>query len=276
MTSPEPQLGGTYGSIGPNNEPAPTEDDNNYHMILDPHRRMVAARFSEAILGGQDGLVNTLGVVLGVAAVSGETRIVLASGLAAALAESISMFAVAYTSRLADSAFYESEKKREFRHLKRVPEIEREEVWEMFKLKGFEGELLQQVVDKICSDPKVWVGFMMDEEHHLSPITRSEACKTSIVVFISALVGSLIPLLPFFIVNVDTGVWASLAVCVLTLFIVGAYKAQIMGVGSRIYGGIELATIGTISALAGWGVGLSFNALYPASSAIAGNNTSCS
>ena len=38
----------------------------------------------DIILGGQDGLVNVLGVTLGIAAASGDTRIVLAGGLAAA------------------------------------------------------------------------------------------------------------------------------------------------------------------------------------------------
>ena len=234
-----------------------------YHEVTNPHHRMVAARFSEAILGGQDGLVNTLGVVLGVAAVSQNTRIVLASGMAAALAESISMFAVAYTSKLADASFYESERQREHVHIERVPELEREEVQALFKKKGFEGELLVRIVDKICSDPNVWVDFMMDEEHHLAPITKEQAIRSAIVVFLSALLGSLIPLAPFPFLEVDVAIWISLAVCVLTLFVVGAYKAAVMGVGSKLYGGTELAIIGTVSALAGWGVGLAFNALYP-------------
>lgn len=55
----------------------------------------------DVILGGQDGLVNVLGVTLGVAAASGDTRLVLAAGLAATFAESVSMAAVAYTSSLA-------------------------------------------------------------------------------------------------------------------------------------------------------------------------------
>src|SRR3989338_5827628 len=51
----------------------------------------------EIILGGQDGLVNVLGVILGVAAASSSTQLVIVAGLAAAFAESISMGAVAYT-----------------------------------------------------------------------------------------------------------------------------------------------------------------------------------
>ena len=85
----------------------------DYHTRHDPHRR--ASGLSDIILGGQDGLVNVLGVILGVAAATSDTQIVMVAGLAATVAESISMGAVAYTSRLAESAFYESERAREYR-----------------------------------------------------------------------------------------------------------------------------------------------------------------
>jgi VIT1/CCC1 family predicted Fe2+/Mn2+ transporter len=58
------------------------------------------------ILGGQDGLVNMLGIVLGVVAAGGSTHNLIAAGLAAAITESISMGAVAYTSFGSDRDFY--------------------------------------------------------------------------------------------------------------------------------------------------------------------------
>ena len=54
--------------------------------------------FREFILGRQDGLVNVLGLVLGVASATLNTNIVLISGTVATVAESVSMAAVAYTS----------------------------------------------------------------------------------------------------------------------------------------------------------------------------------
>ena len=71
--------------------------------------RPPAASLADIILGGQDGLVNTLGVILGVAAASSDPRIVIAAGFAATFAESISMGAVAYTSTLADHDHYRAE-----------------------------------------------------------------------------------------------------------------------------------------------------------------------
>ena len=98
-------------------------EQERHHAAVDPHVR--GRWLSDVILGAQDGLVNTLGVVLGVAAASGLTRVVLASGLAAAFAESASMAAVAYTSSLARGDLFRSEKAREERHVLHDPRIPR-------------------------------------------------------------------------------------------------------------------------------------------------------
>ena len=57
----------------------------------------VVGLFKEFILGGQDGLVNVLGVLSGIAIATSSTKLVIIAGLAAAFAESFSMAAVAYT-----------------------------------------------------------------------------------------------------------------------------------------------------------------------------------
>src|SRR5512137_1022737 len=99
-----------------------------HHSLADPHRR--ASALADIILGGQDGLVNVLGVILGVAAATSDPRIVLVAGLAATFAESVSMGAVAYTSTLADADYYEAERAREFRHINEVPHLETNEIRE--------------------------------------------------------------------------------------------------------------------------------------------------
>ena len=144
--------------------------DIDYHTRHDPHRR--ASRLADIILGGQDGLVNVLGVILGVAAATSDARIVLVAGLAATFAESISMGAVAYTSTMAESAFYESERAREYRHIAQVPELERQEIYEIYQKKGFGDELLEYIVETITADQDTWVEVMMAEEHRLSPTDR--------------------------------------------------------------------------------------------------------
>jgi predicted membrane protein (TIGR00267 family) len=227
-------------------------NDIELHARQDPHVRTRA--LSDIILGGQDGLVNVLGVILGVAAATGVTQIVLVAGLAATFAESISMAAVAYTSKMAEADLYESERARERRHVDLVPALERDEIREMYRRKGFEGDLLERVVDTITADKEVWVAVMMSEEHKLAPISRRQALRSAFIVGVSALVGSLIPLAPFAALPVGAGMVASIAVAALCLFAAGVYKARIT-VGRTWKSGLEIAAIGILSALVGYAVG---------------------
>ena len=233
--------------------PEENHDQLLYHRHNDPHR--YTSTLADVILGGQDGLVNVLGIILGIAAATSDPRIVMVAGFAATFAESISMAAVAYTSTLAETAHYESEREREYRHVRMVPAVEREEVRAIYQQKGLDGELLDQIVEKITADEDVWVGVMMAEEHQLIPSNRQDALKSAIVVGVAAIVGSMIPLIPFLFLPVQTSIWVSLLISGLTLFVVGAYKARVT-VGHPGKSGFEMAVIGIISALVGYIVGL--------------------
>lgn len=225
------------------------------HDHHDPHHGQF--RLADVILGGQDGLVNVLGVILGVAAATSDARIVIAAGLAATFAESISMGAVAYTSTLAENDLYHSEREREYRHIRLAPDVEVEEIRDIYRKKGFEGETLDKIVDVITSNPDVWVNVMMSEEFQLTPPEKSKAVNSALLVGFSALIGSFIPLFPFFFWRVDLSIIISIIIAALTLFIVGVYKARVT-VGKPFRSGLEMAVIGTLSALAGYVVGWLF------------------
>jgi len=225
------------------------------HDHHDPHRH--ESRLSDMILGGQDGLVNVLGVILGVAAATQDARIVIAAGLAATFAESISMGAVAYTSTLANNDLYLSEREREYRHIHLAPDVEIEEIRDIYQKKGFEGETLDKIVEVITSNPDVWVNVMMSEEFQMTPPEKSRAFRSAVIVGLSALAGSLIPMLPFFFWSVSLSIWVSIVIAALTLFVVGVYKARVT-IGKPLRSGIQMAVIGTISALAGYVVGWIF------------------
>jgi len=224
----------------------------HHHNTSDPHRQDFA--LSDVILGGQDGLVNVLGVILGVAAATGDPYIVIVAGLAATFAESVSMGAVAYTSTLADADFYESEREREYRHIIEVPNLEKQEIREIYAKKGFDGALLERIVNTITANQDIWVAVMMAEEHQLVPTSRRNALRSALIVGLAAIIGSLIPLAPFIFLPVQTGMIVSIVVAALVLFIVGAFKAR-MTVGHPGKSGLEMAIIGTISALVGYAVG---------------------
>jgi len=227
--------------------------EHELHTHIDPHQR-AASGISDIILGGQDGLVNVLGVILGVAAATADPHLILVAGLAATFAESVSMGAVAFTSTLAEADYYDSELERELRHIEQAPRLEREEVRQIYTQKGFKGMLLEHIVETITANPDVWVAVMMAEEHQLTPVDRKQAWKAALVVGVSAIIGSLVPLLPFTFLPVFTSMWVSVVVTAIVLFVVGVYKARIT-VGHPGRSGLEMALIGTLSALIGFAVG---------------------
>ncbi len=226
-----------------------------YHAQDDPHRK--ASLLGEIILGGQDGVVAVLGALLGVAAASASEKLVVAAGVATACADAISMAAVAYTSTQAQGDVYRSEVAREYRHIREVPTLEQAEVRDIYARKGFQGALLDRIVATIVADPDVWVAVMMAEEHHLLPVDRMHALGSALVVGVATMVGALLPVVPFFLFPVQVAMWSATAIAGGSLFAIGAYKASVT-VGRPWRAGVEMAAIGIVSALVGWGIGAAF------------------
>lgn len=210
---------------------------------------------SDFILGSQDGIVNVLGVILGVAIASWDFRIILAGGLAATFAESISMGAVAYTSTLARRDHYLGELARERKEMVELPHVERQEVREILEEWEFRGQELEEMVDRIVSKPKAWLELMMAHELNLAPVEEAQPLRSSLLVFTAAIVGSLLPLAPFIVAGnqIMYGILGSLIVSALTLFVIGWYKAHVT-VGRRARSGLQMAIIGIASAAAGFGI----------------------
>src|SRR6266404_1130102 len=175
-------------------------DDGLDRPMIGKEKHSTNNSLRDVILGGQDGLVNMLGISLGVVAAGGSTHVLIVTGLAAAITESISMGAVAYTSFGSDRDFYLAEKEREQREIASQPGEERQEIREIYAAKGFKGELLENVVETITSNRETWVSTMMDEELHLQPVEKQGLVRSAVIVTIATLIGHLIPLVPFMIV----------------------------------------------------------------------------
>jgi VIT1/CCC1 family predicted Fe2+/Mn2+ transporter len=232
------------------------------HITKHIERHGGGGALSDIILGGQDGLVNVLGVILGIAAATPDPRVILAGGLAATFAESISMAAVAYTSTLADRDFYRAELERERREIRDMPDAEREEVRQIYREWGLKDEALEAVVQQITANEDTWLQVMMADELKLQPIDTRTALRSALIVGLAALVGSVVPLIPFFFLasgalsrNLAIGI--ALATSALILFLVGVYKAR-QTVGRPVRSGLQMAVIGMASALAGYGIGKLF------------------
>src|SRR2546425_5879244 len=229
----------------------------------DEEKRGIGRSLRDIILGGQDGLVNVLGVVLGVAAATAQLRIILAAALAATFSESIAMGGVMYTSLLAERDYYLAMLAKEQREVEELPDVETEEVRQIFREKGLHGEVLERVVKEITSDKKVWVDVMMRDELHLAPASGTGVVARAFVTGFATLIGSLIPLIPFlfvplFGISVTAATVMAVPLGAIVLFAVGAYKALTLGGPWRI-SGPPMTLTWLVSAAAGYGIGRPFH-----------------
>jgi vacuolar iron transporter family protein len=236
-------------------EPAlsiPLAEQRVRHETEDPHRRQ--SPVADVILGAQDGTVNTVGVALGVAGVTSDARIIFVGSMAAAVAEALSMAAVAYTSQRARGELFSSERERERRHVRRLPLVEREEVRGILERGGLSGASLENAVGALTESEDVWIDLMMAHEHGLSAVDRRQALRSALIVGLASLIGSVLPVLPFAALSAENGAIAALLVATVLLFGLGAYKARTTG-AHPLRAGVELIAIGWVSAVAAHAIG---------------------
>ncbi|MEK6886887.1 MAG: VIT1/CCC1 transporter family protein [Nanoarchaeota archaeon] len=169
------------------------------------HKQITGENLRDFILGAQDGIVNVLGLVLGVASATLNTSTVLIAGIAGLFAESISMGAVAFTSTKAAHDYYKSNKRKKEQSLYKNP----------FKIGMF--------------------------------------------VFWATILGSIVPILPFFFFSVKTGIIASVVLSGLILFIIGSVKGKLTIGGYK--SGVEMLIVGLVAALAGYLIGILLGAV---------------
>jgi vacuolar iron transporter family protein len=213
----------------------------------------------DVILGGQDGLVNILGITLGVIAGGGSRTVLLAAGFAAAITESISMGAVGYTSTVADRDYFAAQRAVEESAVQNDRDLEYREITDLYRSKGFSGQLLDQVVATITANRGRWVETILEEERHLQPVGNSDVMRSSTVITVATLIGHLIPLLPFVWLARGTALVLALILSAVVLFAVGAYQA-LTRVGSWWKQGSRMVVIGLGAAALGFIIGHLFHA----------------
>jgi VIT1/CCC1 family predicted Fe2+/Mn2+ transporter len=211
---------------------------------------------SDFILGSQDGLVNVLGIILGMSAATQNLRLIFVATLAALGAESVSMGAVAYTSTASRRRLYLREMEREKREMRDVPDQEQHEVLQILKGWGYKGEELDKMIRLIATNPKAMLEFMMSYELELAPVGENEARRSFLTVLASTLLGSFIPIIPFLFVggNVMAGAVGSVVISGAALFLIGWFGAKAT-TGSLWKNGLQMAAIGLAAGIAGFLIG---------------------
>ena len=169
------------------------------------------------------------------------------------------MGAVGYTSAMSERDYYDAERLREADEVDTMPDAERQEVREIYRAKGFSGDLLDRVVETITADRETWVATMMSEELHLQPVSTRDILRTAVIITIATLIGHLIPLVPFLVMPREPALVLAIALSGITLFGVGVYSAVTL-VGDWRTSGLKMLVIGLGAAGVGFIVGRLFNA----------------
>jgi vacuolar iron transporter family protein len=174
---------------------------------------------SEFVYGGIDGSVTTFAVVAGSTGADLDPSVIIILGFANLFADGFSMSVGNYLSTKSSIEQYEKQRKKEIWEIENLPEVEKEEIREIYRAKGFEGELLEKIVDVITSDKERWLDAMMKEELEMVP-EKKPPIKTAAVTFISFIIIGFIPLItyvwefvsgtnlsdPFLITSILTGI----------------------------------------------------------------------
>lgn len=150
----------------------------------------------EFVYGGIDGSVTTFAVVAGSAGANLDSSVIIILGFANLIADGFAMSVGSYLSNKSEKENYEKHERIEYWEVNHLPEKEKEEIREIYQAKGFEGELLEQVVDVITADKDRWVDVMMKEELNMTKADKSPFAMGAMT-FVSFVLIGLIPLVAY-------------------------------------------------------------------------------
>ena len=213
---------------------------------------------AEFVYGGIDGVITTFAVVAGSAGAELAVPIVLILGFANLIADGFAMSVGSYFSAKSENESYEKHKAVEYWEIENLRDKEVEEIREIYEAKGFEGDLLKQVVDVITSDDEVWVDTMMKEELEMIKDDRPP-WKRGLVTFIAFNLVGFIPLSAYAFAGFidasasDLFVVSSFSTAV-ALALIGTLKGLVTE-QSLIKGIIETVLLGGIAATIAFFVG---------------------
>ncbi|MBB1016065.1 Predicted Fe2+/Mn2+ transporter, VIT1/CCC1 family [Dietzia kunjamensis subsp. schimae] len=166
------------------------------HSTVEPHDSSVGGRLNwlrAAVLGANDGLLSTAGLVLGVAAATTDRPAILVAGMAGLVAGASSMAIGEYvsvsTQRDTEKALIE----KETRELEEAPEAEFDELVGLYTAKGLSEETARRVAEELHADDPL--AAHLDAELGIDAESLTNPVTASISSAISFALGAVIPLL---------------------------------------------------------------------------------
>lgn len=225
------------------------------HKASEIHGRTFGPYIHDIVYGANDGIVTTFAIVSGVNGAELSASVVVVLGLANVLADGLSMGLGNFLSSRSKRDNYHRILKEEYLEIEEIPEIEREEIREIYRAKGFQGSDLEAVTRVITSDKKVWVDTMMIEENGLSPQDSDNAALHGLTTFTAFLIFGMIPITPYLLpIAIESRFVVTIVATALALLLVGLLRSAVTR--ERMFRGpLEILFIGAVCATVAYFVG---------------------
>ena len=208
----------------------------------------------DVVIGMSDGLTVPFALAAGLTGAIASSHIVITAGFAEIAAGSIAMGLGGYLAARSDAEHYASERRREEEEIVTVPDLEAQEVQDIFKTYGLNETESASVVAALRQRPQDWVNFMMRFELGLEKPVPGRALKSALTIALSYVVGGIIPLSAYLILaDAHRALNVSCAVTLVALLVFGAVKGRFTGT-SMLRSGLQTALIGGLAAAAAFGI----------------------
>jgi len=211
------------------------------------HRTAHIGWLRAAVLGANDGLISTASLVVGVAAAQSDRGAVLVAGTAGLVAGALSMAAGEYVSVSSQADTEAADLARERRELEQEPEAERAELIRIYRDRGLDEPLAEQVAEQLMRHDAL--GAHARDELGLSEGTRARPIQAALASAAAFGVGATPPLLLTAMIDAGRLVTLVPAVSLALLAVLGG-SAALMG-GASLFRGAARVTFWGAVAMAG-------------------------
>lgn len=216
-------------------------------------------RVREFVFGIQDGLISTVGLLSGISAATDSRRLVVLTGLAAAVTGGISMAAGSYLSSRTEQQLFEKELGDQERLASEEPYLAKEALLETLAAEGLDRPAAYRVVQTLAGRPDLLLRTVQEKVLGLGTAELAHPFQAGLVMFFSFAVGSAVPLLPYLFGVAGWALPVSWVLSVGTLLGVGVLKG-VLTAQPRLRSGLEFAGVALGAAVLGWLFGKVFAA----------------
>ncbi|EHJ96452.1 MULTISPECIES: VIT1/CCC1 transporter family protein [Agrobacterium] len=212
-----------------------------------------------AVLGANDGIVSTASLIVGVAASAAGSSEILIAGIAGLVAGAMSMAAGEYVSVSSQADTEQADLNRERLELESQPNLEREELAQLYARRGVDIDLARRVAEQLMQ--KDALEAHAREELGISEITTARPIVAALTSALTFAVGATMPLAMVWLAPADQLVWLVSAASLLFLALLGAIGAMAGGadvmkatIRVTFWGAFAMALTAGIGALVGTAV----------------------